>query len=96
MFVVLLRYTQPLSAIDVHVEEHRRFLDRHYAAGNFLASGAKIPRTGGVILAHRLSRAELDAVLAEDPFKRERLADYEVIEFRPSKFAPGLESLLQV
>ena len=58
----------------------------------------RVPKSramGGVILAHRLSRKELDAVLAEDPFKRELLAACDVIEFRPSKFAPGLESLFQ-
>ncbi len=94
MFVVLLEYVQPLTAIDAYIEEHRRFLDRHYAAGHFIASGPRRPRTGGVILAHRLTREELDLVLAEDPFRRESLAQYRVIEFSPSKSAPDLDALL--
>ena len=95
MFVVLLRYTAPLAAIDAHIEEHRRFLDRHFEGGHLIASGAKVPRDGGVILAHNLSRAALETLLEEDPFKRERLADYEIIEFSARKVAPGLEALLQ-
>ena len=95
MFIVLLTYVQPLSAVEAHLQEHRAFLDRHYAAGHFVASGARVPRTGGVILARGLTRPELDDVLAEDPFHRAHVAQYEVIEFAPSKAAPGFEGLLQ-
>ncbi len=94
MFIVLLHYVQPLSAIDAHIQPHREFLDRHYRAGHFVMSGAQVPRIGGVILARNLDRQQLDSVLAEDPFYRERLARYEIIEFNPNKFADGAEQLL--
>lgn len=94
MFIVLLHYVQPLAAIEAHIEEHRSFLDRHYAAGHFLASGPQMPRTGGVILVKSLSREELDGVLAEDPFYRERIATYQVIQFNPNKFGIGVEAIL--
>jgi uncharacterized protein YciI len=92
MFVILLHYVQPLTEIEAYLHEHRSFLDKHYAAGHFLASGAQVPRIGGVILARNLSREALDAVLAEDPFYRERLAEYQVIEFNPTKYAKGAEA----
>jgi uncharacterized protein YciI len=47
MFIVTLHYVQPLAAIEAHLEEHRDFLDRNYAAERFLASGPQVPRTGG-------------------------------------------------
>ena len=94
MFVVLLHYIQPLSVVETYVQEHRDYLDRHYAAGHFVASGPQVPRIGGVILARGLSRQELDTVLAEDPFYRERIAQYQVIEFEPSKLAAGLKAAL--
>ena len=94
MYVVLLRYVKPLAVIDALLLEHRAFLDRHYAAGHFLASGAQTPRTGGVFLAHGLTREELDAVLAEDPFHREGAAEYQVVTFTPTKYAPALASLI--
>jgi uncharacterized protein YciI len=93
MFIVLLDYVQPLSAIETHLEAHRRFLDHHYATGRFLASGPQSPRTGGVILAKGSSRKELDEVLAEDPFYREQIASYRIVEFEPSKFGAGVQSL---
>lgn len=91
MFVILLHYIKPFVEVDEYLEEHRKFLDKHYAAGHFLVSGAQAPRIGGVILAKNLSREELDAVLNEDPFHREQLATYQVIEFRPTKYAVGAE-----
>lgn len=94
MFVVLLHYLQPLSAVERHLEDHRAFLNRQYALGHFLASGPQVPRIGGVILAQGLSRPQLDEVLAEDPFYRERLAQYQVIEFVPVKAAASLQSLI--
>lgn len=94
MFVVLLHYVQPIEAVERLLEEHRAFLDRHFAARRFIASGAQVPRVGGVILARGMSRQQLDAVLAEDPFLRERVADYQVLEFNPTKVACGVESVL--
>lgn len=91
MFVILLHYVKPLVEVDKYLQEHRKFLDKHYAAGHFLASGAQVPRIGGVILAKNLSREELDVVLNEDPFYREQLATYQVIEFSPAKYAVGAE-----
>jgi uncharacterized protein YciI len=92
VFVVLLHYLQPLSVVESFLPAHRGYLDRHYAAGHFLTSGAQFPRTGGVILAKQMAREKLEAILAEDPFQREEVASYQIVEFTPSKFAPGTES----
>ncbi len=94
MFIVELTYIQPLSIVDNFVGEHRAFLERHYATGQFLLSGRKEPRTGGFILANAASRDALEAILQEDPFQREGIAQYQVTEFLPSMAAPNLASML--
>ncbi|WP_329564918.1 YciI family protein [Kitasatospora sp. NBC_01266] len=94
MFVITLTYTVPLERIDELIPAHVEWLDRNYAAGTFLASGRREPRTGGVILAQAASPAALHAVLAEDPFNKAGAAQYQVVEFLPTKTAPALESLL--
>lgn len=93
MYVVIITYTQSLEQIDRFLEEHVAFLDRHYAAGLFLASGRRAPRTGGIILAAACQHKTLQAALDQDPFKREGLARYEIIEFEPGKVQRGLEAL---
>jgi len=83
MFVVLLNYVKPPSEVERVAPEHRVYAARQYASGNFLISGRRPARTGGVIVAQAASRAALDAILQQDPFYREGVADYEVVEFLP-------------
>ncbi|WP_243357680.1 YciI family protein [Fundidesulfovibrio terrae] len=94
MFVITLTYEKPLEEVDRWLEEHRVFLRDNYAKGRFIASGPCTPRTGGVILAHGCCRDELDAVLETDPFKREGVAAYTVLEFDPVMTCPELAPLL--
>jgi uncharacterized protein YciI len=91
MFLVLLTYERPLAEIDRRMGAHVAFLKECYRAGLFLASGRQVPRRGGVILAVAPSRGELEAVMARDPFVREGLASFEIVEFRTSLYHPALE-----
>jgi uncharacterized protein YciI len=93
MFAILLNYIKPMSEVDRFVGEHREFLERHYASGHFLLSGRKEPRTGGVILANAETRAEIESIVLNDPFNREKIAEYEIIEFLPSMAAAHLSTL---
>ncbi len=95
MYIVSLTYKASLEAIDKELNNHIDYLKKQYAAGNFLASGRKIPRNGGVILAKAQSREELDEILRQDPFNQNNLADYEVIEFVPSMTSKELSYLLE-
>ncbi len=90
MFLVLLTYEQPLAEIDRRMPEHVAFLNECYRAGMFLASGRQVPRRGGVILAVAPSRAAVEDVMRHDPFVREGLARFEVVEFRTSLHHPAL------
>jgi len=95
MFIVLLNYRKPLAQVDELLEEHQKFLDRHYASGMFLVSGRKKPRTGGFILATAPSCQALMEILATDPFSRHGIADYEVTEVTALRAAPSLGFLLE-
>lgn len=94
MFVISLDYIVDLERIEPLIDEHLAFLDRYYSQGVFVASGRKEPRTGGVILANKVSRTELEALIMEDPFYREKVADYQITEFLPSKVGEGFEALV--
>ncbi|WP_395174216.1 YciI family protein [Roseibium alexandrii] len=83
LFVVDLTYIADVSKVDALLEPHRAFLKSGYDHGVFLASGPKEPRTGGVILARADTRAELEKLIDQDPFKQEGVAAYHVTEFNP-------------
>jgi uncharacterized protein YciI len=95
MFVIELVYTADLSAIDAHMAAHVKFLRKYYASGNFLVSGRKIPRDGGIILAVGKSREEIDAIVREDPFHVYGLAEFRIIEFRASQRADDIQKRIE-
>ena len=95
MFVIELIYKASLEEIDAHMSAHVRFLKKYYAAGNFLVSGRKIPREGGIILAVGKTRQEIEAIVKEDPFHRHGLADFRIIEFRASQKADDIQNRIE-
>lgn len=92
MFIISLTYTAPLDAVDRHVDGHMAWVKAGYAEGLFLASGRKVPRTGGVILA-RGERQAVEAYCARDPFVVNGVAEVAVTEMVVSMTAEGLEGL---
>jgi uncharacterized protein YciI len=95
MFVIELIYTASLEDIDAHMAAHVRFLNKYYAAGNFLVSGRKIPRDGGIILSVGRNRQEIEAIVQEDPFHRHGLAQFRIIEFRASQKAKDIQTRIE-
>lgn len=95
MFIVSLTYTASLDLVDELLTSHVNYLNEQYSKGAFLLSGRKVPRTGGVILATAESREKLEAILSEDPFWKNQVAKFEIIEFIPTKSAEGLELLIK-
>jgi uncharacterized protein YciI len=95
MFVIELTYRASLAEIDANMAAHVRFLKKYYASGNFLVSGRKIPRDGGIILAVGTSRQQLQAIAEEDPFVVHGLADVRVVEFRASQRASDFPTRIE-
>ena len=89
MFVVLLTYVKPLPEVDRHMRAHVKFLQEHYAARTFIASGRQVPRKGGIVLARCASKEALVEIMQRDPFCQNGVATFEVIEFRTSQHDPA-------
>jgi uncharacterized protein YciI len=95
MFVIELTYKADLADIDARMAAHVKFLKKYYAAGNFLVSGRKIPRDGGIILAVGENRRQIEAIIEEDPFFEHGLADFRIIEFRASQRADDIQKRIE-
>jgi uncharacterized protein YciI len=85
MYIIELTYKVPTEQIDANMAAHMKFVDKYYHSGNFLASGRKEPRDGGIIFAKGENLAEIDGIVAEDPFNILGLADYRIIHFKATK-----------
>ncbi len=94
MFIINLTYKTQLENIDKFLDTHIDFLNEQYQLGNFIASGRKVPRNGGIILSNIKIKAILEEIIDKDPFKINNLADYELIEFIPSKACEEMTFLL--
>lgn len=86
MIIIELTYIKLLSEVDQFLEEHREFIKKYTKLGVFLTSGPKVPRVGGVILSNAdIAGIDIDEVIRQDPFFREKIADYKITQFKPSK-----------
>jgi uncharacterized protein YciI len=92
MFILTLTYVAPLEEVDKHVPAHMEWIKAGYASGAFLASGRKVPRTGGFVLA-KGDRAEVEALIATDPFMISGVTTYDITEVSVAFTAAGLEQL---
>ena len=95
MFVIELIYTADLAQIDAHMRAHVAFLKKHYQSGTFLVSGRKVPRDGGIIIAAGGTKAEIQAIVEQDPFYTHGLVDVRITEFRASQLAPDMPARLR-
>lgn len=84
MFIAILTYKKSLNEVDRFLQAHREYLAKHYAAGDFIASGPQTPRVGGVIMIKAENRTTVDAIIAQDPFNINGIADYQIVEFTPT------------
>ena len=60
----------------------------------FIASGRKVPRTGGIILALAKSKEEIEQIIREDPFQIHNLATFSITEFLTSQYHPEMKKIL--
>jgi uncharacterized protein YciI len=95
MFIINLHYTAPLEEIDAHMKPHMAFLNKYYKANVFIASGRKVPRTGGIILALAKSKEEVEKIIQEDEFYIHKLAEFTITEFQTSQSHPELKEFLK-
>ncbi|MFF4101713.1 YciI family protein [Streptomyces sp. NPDC001903] len=93
MFVMELSYIAPIEAVEDELDAHIAWLDGYYASGVFLASGRKVPRDGGIILAAGVSRGEIERIAAEDPFTLAGVCEYRITEFIATKTSGDLAAV---
>jgi uncharacterized protein YciI len=94
MFIIDLTYIVGLEELDQHMADHVKYLRKYYKKNVFVASGRKVPRTGGIILALADTKEDVKKIIAEDPFYKLELAEFTITEFLTSQYHPELKGLL--
>ena len=94
MFIVILKYEKSIETVMRYLDEHIIFLEKYYDLDKFICSGRQEPRTGGIILCNGKDKTEVNSIIKEDPFYKNDIAKYEIIEFIPTKYADGFEEFV--
>jgi uncharacterized protein YciI len=84
MFVILLRFAERKHLAGEHMTGHNEWIRKGVEDAVFLLVGSVSEGKGGAIIAHGLTRADLEKRLEADPFVAERIVAPEVIEIEPS------------
>ncbi|WP_411681780.1 YciI family protein [Clostridium thailandense] len=87
MFILILKYVKPIEEVEKELNSHITYLEKYYSLKKFICSGRRNPRTGGVILCNADTIEEIHKIIKEDPFYEKKIAEYEIIEFIPTKYA---------
>ncbi|AXR60891.1 YciI family protein [Leptospira mayottensis] len=90
-FIVVLRYLVPIKTVDEYVIAHREYLSKGYEQKLLLASGPQEPRTGGIFIARAVSRKEMESFCQQDPFYKNGIAEYQILEWSPVKYQKEFE-----
>ena len=93
MFVVLLKFSQNRSRAGQFMEGHNAWIKRGFDDGVFLLTGSIQPNSGGGILAHATSLAELTARVNDDPCVVHEVVRAEILEITPGRTESRLDFL---
>lgn len=85
MFVVTLRFSANKAQAPHFMEAHNAWITQGFEDGVFLLTGSVLPGIGGAVLAHNLSRSELETRVKADPFVKEGVVTADILEIAPGR-----------
>ncbi|AUM12903.1 YciI family protein [Ketobacter alkanivorans] len=94
MFIVLLKFSDNKGQASQFMAGHNAWIKNGFDDGVFLMVGSLQPQLGGTLLAHNLSRSELENRVNDDPFVAQNIVSAEILEVSPAKVDQRLAFLL--
>ena len=93
MFIALLRVAGDKSKAGPLMKAHNEWIQQGFDEGVCILVGRLQPNQGGAVIAHNISRADLQTRLNADPFVAEGVVHAEILELTPSRAAARLDFL---
>lgn len=93
MYLLNVSYIQLPAAVEPLKPAHGAWVKKHLSEGVFLFAGPKTSGLGGVIVTKSVDRALLNAILSQDPYVTENVAEYQVVAFDCNAAVPDLAGL---
>ncbi len=94
MHIVLLKFGPNRSQAAQWMDGHKEWIEKGISDGVFLLAGSLQNAQGGAVLAVKLSKTEVTALVEEDPFVKHQVVEPEIISIAPSRMTMGLAELV--
>jgi uncharacterized protein YciI len=85
MFVVTLKFGPNKDRAPALMAAHNAWITEGFESGVFLLTGSLQPKVGGAVIAHNITREELEARMQADPFVGEGVVVPDIIEIAPGR-----------
>jgi uncharacterized protein YciI len=95
MYIILIQHRQSDTSVNFYKEAHKQFLQKQIEEGNFITAGNRNPNTGEVILSYLNDLETLQMIFYQDPYYRNRIGQYEIIEFTPDINCEPLQEIIE-
>ncbi|KZB73670.1 MULTISPECIES: YciI family protein [Thalassospira] len=94
MFAIFLKFAENRAKAPEFMDAHKAWIKQGFDDGVFLMVGSLQPNMGGAVLAHGVSREEIEARVNEDPFVAEDIVTAEILEISPARADQRLDFLM--
>lgn len=94
MFIVLLKFSSNKNQAGQFMAGHNEWIKRGFDDDVFLLVGTLQPNSGGGILAHNTTLADLQSRVNNDPFVAENVVTSQILEISPANADDRLRFLL--
>ena len=94
MFIVLLKFSKNKAKAGEFMDAHNQWLKQGFDEAVFILAGSLQPGLGGSVIAHNVSKSELEERVNSDPFVAENIVSAEILEIEPKKVDERLGFLL--
>jgi uncharacterized protein YciI len=84
MFIILLKFATNKANAGQFMDGHKAWIKQGFADGIFLMAGSLQPNQGGAVMAHNISREDLETRVKQDPFIAENVVSEEILEITPN------------
>jgi len=94
MFAIFLKVAENRPKAPEFMDAHKAWIKKGFDDGVFLMVGSLQPNMGGAVLAHGVSRDEIETRVNADPFVVEGIVSAEILEISPARADQRLDFLM--
>ena len=94
MFAIFLKFAENRPKAAEFTDAHKAWIKQGFDDGVFLMVGSLQPNMGGAVLAHGVSRDEIETRVNADPFVVEGIVSAEILEISPARADQRLDFLM--